>query len=75
MKKIELHEKAIVTLKLIKTARKRKDIVYDTCRRSFHIETNNYMSKMYRRIEILDACIDRLKKRYNKIMKELCILS
>ena len=75
MKKVELHEKAIVTLKLIKIARKRKDIVYDTYRKSFHIETNNYMDKMYARIEILDTCIDRLKNRYNNLIQEICMLS
>ena len=75
MRKVELHEKAIVTLKLIKIARNRKDIVYDAYRKSFHIETNNYMDKMYGRMEILDSCIDRLKKRYNKIIQEICMLS
>jgi len=75
MRKVELHEKAIVTLKLIKIARKRKDIVYDAYRKSFHIETNNYMDKMYSRLEILDTCIDRLKKRYNNLIQEICMLS
>ena len=74
MKKIELHEKAIVTLKLIKIAKKRKDIVYDTYRKSFHIETGGYMEKMHGRIEILDSCIDRLKNRYNNLIKEICML-
>jgi hypothetical protein len=75
MRKVELHEKAIVTLKLIKIARKRKDIIYNTCRKSFHIETDCYMNKMYGRIEILNTCIDRLKTRYNKIIQEICMLS
>ena len=75
MNKLELHETAVKILKVIKQARYKKDMLYDAYRRTFHIASKNYLSKMYHRIEIMDMVVDRLKIRYNKIMQELCILS
>ena len=75
MNKLELHEMAVKILMVTKHARYKKDMLYDTYRKTFHIASKDYLSKMYHRMEIMDMVIDILKSRYNKIMKELCILS
>jgi hypothetical protein len=75
MNKLELHEIAVKILKVTKHARYKKDMLYDTYRKTFHIASKDYLSKMYHRMEIMDMVIDRLKSRYNKIMEQLCILS
>jgi hypothetical protein len=75
MNKLELHEIAVKILKVTKHARYKKDMLYDTYRKTFHIASKDYLSKMYHRMEIMDMVIDRLKSRYNKIMLHLCILS
>lgn len=75
MNKLELHETAVKILKVTKHARYKKDMLYDTYRKTFHIASKDYLSKMYHRMEIMDMVIDRLKSRYNKIMEQLCILS
>lgn len=74
MNKIELHETALKILKVIKHARYKKDMLYDTYRKTFHIASKDYLDKMYHRMKIMDMSIDRLRKRYNKIMEVLCIL-
>jgi hypothetical protein len=75
MNKLELHEIAVKILKVTKHARYKKDMLYDTYRKTFHIASKDYLSKMYHRMEIMDMVIDRLKSRYNKIIEQLCILS
>jgi thymidylate synthase len=74
MNKIELHETAVKILKLIKYARYKKDTLYDSYRKTFHIASKEYLDRMYHRIKIMDMVIERLKERYNKIMEVLCIL-
>jgi len=68
---IEKHLKAAAILKIIKQAKGRKDNIYKTFRNSFGISSPSYLTKMHDRIEILDMCIERLKKRYKDILDEI----
>jgi hypothetical protein len=73
-KKIKLHKQAVKLIKVIDYAKKRKDAIYGTYRNFAMVHSRDDMFKMYHRLEILDMAIDRLKKRYVKIIDELCIL-
>lgn len=73
-KKIQLHEKAIELIELIVHARKRKDSIYETYRNFAMFTSRQDMNKLHHRLEILDMAIERIKLKYNKIIKEICML-
>jgi hypothetical protein len=74
MTKIEMHETAAKILRVMKHARYKKDMLYYTYRKTFHIASKEYLDKMYYRMKIMDMVVERLQQRYNKIMEKLCIL-
>lgn len=68
---IEKHLKAAAILRIIQKAKKRKDNIYSTFRNSFGIASPSYLTQMHDRLELLDACIARLKNRYKTILYEI----
>lgn len=68
---IELHEQAIKILKLIKSAKKRKDVLYRSYRQWCYFSSSGHLEKLNHNIEILDMSIDRLRLRYRNIKENI----